>query len=142
MSHSTSTGILQSLSLVLVGRISLQARQMKFFILFRQRRCQTSFHNDIILVLMLKHSPTSNLVSCLWLIRYALQIEKTPLAVADRTFWSTGDVELKGIAKMDSTSWGRKKELIILVFHTALSLSIRAETFSLYNRGFMRVVIF
>ena len=141
MSHSTSTGILQSLSLVLVGRISLQACQMKFFILFRQRSCQTNFHNDIILVLMLKHSPTSNLVSCLWLIRYALQIEKTPLAVADRTFWSTGDVELKGIAKMDSTSWGRKKELIILVFHTALSLSIRVETFSLYNRGFMGVVI-
>ena len=141
MSHSTSTGILQSLSLVLVGRISLQACQMKFFILFRQRSCQTNFHNDIILVLMLKHSPTSNLVSCLWLIRYALQIEKTPLAVADHTLWSTGDVELKGIAKMDSTSWGRKKELIILVFHTALSLSIRVETFSLYNRRFMGVVI-
>ncbi|KAL4594227.1 hypothetical protein ACB092_12G005500 [Castanea dentata] len=84
MSQSTSTGILRSLSLVLVGRISLHARQMKFFILFGQWSCQTDFHNDVVLVL-LELSPTSNLVNCLWLIRYALRTEKTPLAVADQT---------------------------------------------------------
>ena len=129
MSHSTSNGILRFLSLVLVGRISLQAHQMKLFILFGQRSCQTDFHSDVVLVL-LEHSPTSTLVSCLWLIQYALRIEKTPLAIVDHTLWSTRDAELKGIAKMDSASWGRKIELISSDFHTALSLSIIVKTFS------------
>ena len=84
MSHATSKGILRSWSLVLVGRISLHARQMKFFILFGQRSCQIDFYSDVILVL-LEHSPTSTLVNCLWHIRYALWTEKTPLAVADQT---------------------------------------------------------
>ena len=140
MSHSTSNGILRSLSLVLVGRISLQACQMKFFILFGQRSCQIDFHSDVILVL-LEHSPTSTLVSFLWLIWYALRTQKTPLAIANHTLWSTGNAKFKGIAKMDLASWGRKIELTSSDFHTALSLSIRVETFSLYNRGFMGVVI-
>ena len=84
MSHATSKGILRSQILVLVGRISLHARQMKFLILFGQRSCQTDFHSDIILVL-LEHSPTSSFANFLWQIRYALRTEKRPLAVADQT---------------------------------------------------------
>lgn len=66
------------------GKDNLHARQMKFLILFWQWSCQMDFHNDVALVL-LELSPTSTLVSCLWLIRYALWTEKTPLAVADHT---------------------------------------------------------
>ena len=65
-SHSTSTGISRSLSLVLVGRMSVQARQIKFLILFGQWNFQIDFYNDFILVLF-EHSLTLNLDSCLWL---------------------------------------------------------------------------
>ena len=57
----------------------------------------------------------------------------------DHTLRSWGRVELRGIAKIVEASWGRKMELTNSDFHTALSLSIRAETFSLYIRGFIGV---
>ena len=64
-----------------------------------------------------------------------------PLAVPDHTLRSSRRVELKGIAKIAQASWGRKIELTNSDFHTALSLSIRVETFSLYIKGVIGVMI-